>query len=150
MATYKQYEDLGRQKMRELYKRWKVKHFEFTKGKYDSWDSSFTGKSGTYNVEIKNRDIPFELYEKKGFMLEKIKYDALMEAYYETGSLPIYINFYQHGKGFWYNLLDIDPNVEWETGEYTKSTANGTYGKEKKEKEAIFLFIDEKHKFQYE
>ena len=106
--------------------------YEFTKGKYDSWDVSGTADTYTYNAEIKYRYILRDKYDKEGYWLEKEKYDALMDAYKETKSIPYFITFVRNGVGYYWNLLKLDP--VWKKEWATASSANGTYKKGEKEK----------------
>ena len=77
---------------REKYERNTHLPHEFM-GQNDPWDVSSSGYIETYNIEIKDRDILYTKYARQGYWLEKFKYDALMAAYQETGSIPIYLNF---------------------------------------------------------
>lgn len=133
---------------REKYRRNANNPYEFTEDPYAPWDVSSTGKVHTYNTEIKDRDIPYTKYEKEGYWLEKIKYDALIKAYKETGSLPIYLNYFQDGIGFWWNLLNVQPEWEWRWA--TDTTANGTYGQKKVKKLVTFVFPKDGKQFNYE
>lgn len=141
-------EILGREKLKRLYKKKGIEKYEFTQGVYDPWDSSYTGNSGTYNVEIKDKDEPLMKWYEKGIILEKKKYVPMIKAYEETDSEPLYINFFQDGEGFWANLLDITPKWVWKL--CTKTSANGTYGMEKEWKEVTFIMPKEGHRFKYE
>ena len=114
-------------------------------------DSSFTAdtknrKNLTANVEIKDRDIEYTKYPD--YWLEKIKYDALIAAYKETGSLPIYLNFFRNNIGFYWNLLRIKPNWVWRQA--TETTADGTYGQKKVWKLVTFVYPKEGKRFIYE
>lgn len=112
---------------------------ESTEYTYAYWDKSATGKSHTFNIEIKYRHIDEEKkrkYDKEGYWLEYTKYEALMKAYNETGSLPIYVTFIKGGTGYEWNLLNIEP--EWSEVYATTTTANGTYNKERRKKRACF------------
>lgn len=142
--TYQEHEDKGREK----YDRICTIAHEFTKDKFAKWDVSATGESHTFNVEIKDRDIPFTKYEADGYLLEKNKFDALLEAYRETGSIPVYLNFFQGNTGIWWDLRDINP--KWEKRWCTSTTAEGTYGQNKELKDVTFVFPNDGRKFRYE
>lgn len=149
MASYEEHE----RRCTAKFERTKfAKHpHEHTSGKYDSWDMSLTARTNsedTYNIEMKNRDIPYDKYADEGFMVEKIKYDALMEAYRETGSKPIFMVFFRDG-GYYCNLLDI-PDPEWIFMWCTKSTADGTYGNKKVRKEVMLVYPKDGKRFTYE
>ena len=138
-------EDKGRAKFERMYGRYP---HEFTKGKYDSYDVSMTAGTVSYNVEIKDKNEPIEKWEKDGFILEVDKYLNLMREYWKTGSLPIYLNFFNNGDGFSCNLTEINPVWEWKP--CTKTTAAGTYGEEKIMKYVYMIPADNVKKFKYE
>lgn len=142
--TYQEYENKGRKKLAG-YIEWPL---EFQTDIFAHYDASYTSDTHTFNAEVKDRDIPFEKYAAYGFMLEKIKYDALMAAYSETGSIPTYWNFFQQGIGCAWNLLKImSPKWEWKL--CTKATAEGEYGKEKELKLVTFVFPIDGEMFNY-
>lgn len=120
---------------------------QFTEQQYDPWDVSSTGHGHTFNIEIKDRDIEYTKYESEGYWLEKTKYDALMEAYRTTGSIPIYLNFFRGGIGFYWDLREIKPT--WVSRLATKSTADGSYGEEKVWKTVTFVFPKDGNKIRY-
>ena len=140
-------ERVGREKLERLYKKRGITQYEFTQGKYDPWDSSCTADTGTFNLEIKDKDEPIMKWLPCGVLLERKKYTPMIQAYEDTGSIPIYMNFFQNGEGFWANLLDITP--KWEKVWCTKTTADGTYGKEKVLKELTFIMPEEGYRFKY-
>lgn len=142
--NFSEHEDKGREKFKR-----NCKHaYQFTPNKFDKWDASTTGEGKTFNIEIKDRDIPYEKYEADGFLLEKIKYDALIAAYKQTGSIPIYLNFFQANTGFWWDLRGINPT--WEKRWCTSTTADDTYGEKKELKDVTFVYPSEGRKFRYE
>ena len=110
--------------------------FEFTDDEYDHIDCFATAGTRTFAIEIKNRDIPMNRYEKKGYILEKIKYDALIDTYKTKGYIPLYRCYFQDGQLTW-DLTEIDAIVEYMF--CTKTTATN-YG-DKIEKEIINLDI---------
>lgn len=138
-------ERIGREKFERMWGRFP---HEFTTGKYAPWDVSITGKTKTCNIEIKDKDEPISKWEKQGFILEVFKYVKLIAAYKLTGSLPIYLNFFQNGDAFSCNLLDIEPNWEWRL--CTSTTADGTYGEVKEWKYVTMIPFDKVKKFKYE
>lgn len=148
--SYSDYEGAGRKKMLHLFKRQGITDFEFTDGQYDNWDASYTAGTDTANVEIKNRDIPFDKYASEGYMIEQIKWNALMEAKERTGSEPLFFIFFQNGQGIWFNLSELDPKREWKEMWCTKSTANDTYGKVKELKTFTLVFPNDGHRFTYD
>lgn len=143
---FSEHEQTGREKFKKnISKGFK---YEFTEDPYAKWDVSTTGRGHTYNVEIKDRDILFTKYLAEGYMLEKIKYDALMEAYEQTGSIPIYLNYFQEGVGFTWNLTKVNP--VWRKAWCTETTADGTYGQKKVLKTVTYLFPKDGTRFNYE
>ena len=148
--SFEQHEDKGRDKMRRVYNVSGIRLFTFY-GQDSKIDTSFTAdtkyrKNLTANVEIKDRDIEYTKYPN--YWLEKIKYDALVGAYKETGSLPIYLNFFKNNIGFYWNLLKIQPKWVWRLA--TETTADGTYGQNKVWKLVTFVYPEEGKRFKYE
>lgn len=141
---FQEHEDKGRAK----YARNATIAYEFMQPKFANWDVSSTGYGKTFNIEIKDRDIDIDKYANEGYWLEKTKYDALMQAYRETGSLPIYLNFFKNNIGFYWNLLKIQPKWVWRLA--TETTADGTYGQNKVWKLVTFVFPKEGKRFKYE
>ena len=131
---------------REKYERNTHLPHEFM-GQNDPWDVSSSAILETYNIEIKDRDILYTKYARQGYWLEKFKYDALMAAYIETGSIPIYLNFFRNNVGYYWDLRNAEPKWVWK--EATKTTANGTYGEEKVWKLVTFLYPIEGRRFKY-
>lgn len=141
-------ERVGREKLERLYQKRGITQYEFTPNKYDAWDSSYTAETDcTYNIEIKDKDEPIMKWYERGIILEKKKYTPMIKAYNETGSEPLYINFFQDGEGFWANLLDITPKWVWKL--CTETTANGTYGQNKVWKKVTFIMPEEGYRFKY-
>ena len=144
--TYEEHEERGREKFE---RNCKLPH-TFT-NQSDKWDVSTTGHDNTFNIEIKDRDIPYTKYAEEGYWLEKIKYDALMQAFSKTGSLPIYLNYFQDNIGIYWKLSALDTTkIKWVQRYATKSTAEGTYGAERVLKTVMFLLPDDGRKFKYE
>ena len=103
----------------------------FTPGKYDNIDNFATAHTPygdlTYANEIKNREIPLDLYANGGYILEEVKYNALMEAHDSSGYTPLYINYFNDGRIVW-DITTIQ-NVEnrWIMKWCTQTTATN-YG----------------------
>ena len=111
---------------------------DFTRGKFDSYDVSVTAGTVTANAEIKFRYIKREKWDAMGYWLEKTKYDALMKAYEETGSIPLFYTFVRDGVGYRWDLRKLNP--VWEMEYATETTADGQYGKNKVRKEVCHPF----------
>lgn len=141
--TFEEHEDKGRGK----FARNCTIAYEFNRDKYGFCDVSTTGHGKTFNIELKDRDIEYNKYPD--YWLEKIKYDALIAAYMETGSLPIYLNFFRNNIGFYWNLLKLK-EPKWVWRQATATTADGTYGKEKVWKQVTFVTPEQGRKFKYE
>ena len=117
----------------------------FTTDKYDRLDCFSTAytpnKDITYANEIKNREIPIDLYANDGFILEYNKYEALMDAHTDSGYTPLYICYFTDGRIVW-DITKID-NVEerWITKYCTRTTAEN-YGN-RIPKKVILLYPQE-------
>lgn len=123
---------------------------DFTTGIFDKWDASATGKTHSYNLEIKFRWLTPDKksrYDNEGYWLERTKYKALMEEYKKTGSIPCYITYIKGGTGYLWNLLDLKPKWEWR--EATTKSSGGEYGKEKKPKLVCYPLPKEGREFSW-
>lgn len=142
---YLQAENLGRAKAKYDYDHSAVPcNYVFTEDKMNKIDSFLTAytqpKEKTYAIEIKNRDIPINQYAEAGYILELIKYDALMEAYRNSGYTPIYLNYFQDGRIAW-DITNLDITDRVITKSCTKTTATN-YG-ERIDKKVILLHPNE-------
>lgn len=105
-------------------------------------DGYLTGNTGTRVVfETKLRDIPLKTYKKDGFLIEKIKWDALKH----------YKELTNEDKALFINILrDMDlvwdisklPEPKWEIRNCTLTTAED-YGKKRVPKVVGFLKLDD-------
>lgn len=119
-----------------------------TRDEYNHVDVGVTAGTNTFNVEIKYRDFPCSLYAKGGYLLEKIKYDALLAAYKKTGSIPYYVNYFSDGLGINWDLRKISkPEFVWRL--LPAGTADDC-GKKKVWKLVAYISGDEGFKFNYE
>ena len=118
-----------------------------TRDTYNRVDVGVTAGTKTFNVEIKYRDFPSTLYEKDGYILEKKKYDALLEAYKQTGSVPTYVNYFSDGIGFSWDLRKISEPV-WVWRLLPKESADGG-DNEKIWKQVAYIMGEEGNKFNY-
>lgn len=123
--TFLEHEEIGR----TIYSSIMEFPHEFTQGKYDSYDASVTAGTITANAEIKFRFILREKWDSKGYWLEKTKYDALMDAYRATGSLPMFYTFLLNGVGYRWDLRKLKPNWVWKLA--TDVSAEGRYNERK-------------------
>jgi hypothetical protein len=137
----------GRQKLKQDYEQSPYKIvYQFTPGKYDKLDCFSTAytpnKDITYANEIKNREILIDSYAKDGFIMEKNKYEALMEAYTQSGYTPLYINYFNDGRIVWdvTTLHNVEQRWEWKW--CTETTAEN-YRKKMVLKEVILLYPQE-------
>lgn len=138
MDAYELNEKIGRNKFENDIKAGTL--YEFTKDKYCPVDCHLTGKSKTYVVEIKNRNIPLEQYKNDGYILELSKYNALMNEWKYSGYTPEYVNYFQDGRIVW-KITDIDIAGRVEKKWCTATTATD-YGK-RVIKDVIMLKYDE-------
>lgn len=143
----------GRNKFWRKFKNHKV-YITFTEDT-DSWDANVSSQTGTAIVEIKDRDIQYDAYDRPGkrdgYMIEKLKYEPMMAAYEASGCTPIFMIFFQDGIGYWWDLSEYDSdNIKWEKMWCTHTTANGTYGKHKKLKTFFNVFLKDGKRFYYE
>lgn len=116
---------------------------EFTKPLYARVDAYTTGKTtGERSViELKKRNIPSTKYENEGFILEKIKYDALKEAQKRSGEdSALYINIFDDKYICW-DINKISA-PKWEKRLCTATTAED-YGKVKELKDVTLLDKEE-------
>lgn len=124
---YNDYEEKGRKKLENLFNNSnKIAKYEFSKFKFERYDCLSTGLTGELSVyEIKDRDIDSTKYET--LMMERSKYDALIDVYKKSGYTPYYVNFYRDCI-YIFPILSID-DIENRTIELpcTRSTVN--YGK---------------------
>ena len=139
-------EDKGRAKLQKDYDKSPYKiHYIFTQGKYDKIDSFATAYTPTgpktYANEVKNRDIYVEDYWDLGFILEKTKYDALMEAYTNSGYCANYVNYFKDARIVWDVSTIEDVESRWITMECTRTTATN-YGN-RVPKQVILLYPEE-------
>lgn len=109
--TTQEYENKGRQKLINDFNNAECEMmYEFTNERYDSVDCFATACTGErYAIEIKNRDISIDKYNK--VMLEVHKYKALMTLYEESGYTPIFRVYFRDGRLSW-DLTKINVNVE--------------------------------------
>lgn len=117
----------------------------FTAGKYDNIDCFSTAytpiKNITYANEIKNREINIDTYANDGFILEEVKYNALMEAHTQSGYTPLYINYFNDGRIVWDVTTLRNVQNRWIMKWCTKTTAEN-YGK-RVLKKVILLYPQE-------
>lgn len=139
---FRDYETKGRAKLKNDFSHAKCEMmYEFTEDKYDHVDCYATAETGQkYSIEIKDRDIPIKKYEEDGYILELIKYKALMEDY-DRGYKPIYRNYFTDGVLTW-NVAEIENALDRVEKKWcTETTVN--YGKKRVLKDVIMLKKDE-------
>lgn len=106
--------------------------------------ASTINKVGTYNIEIKERDIPINRFND--CFLEVMKYDSLKETY--TDHKPLYIALYSTNRtACVWSINDLDFNKITKTKRWM---AKSTYcNKEKVLKEVYLLPLSEAKKYKY-
>lgn len=116
----------------------RIEDIKFTESKYDPVDGYLTGKTGTEVVfELKKRDINSGTYEKEGYIIEKVKYDALMDNYRKTNHIPYYVNIFNDCIKMW-DIRDLKPDFETK---YCTATTAENYKKGGKPK-LVYLIKD--------
>lgn len=109
----------------------------FTPTKFDKVDGVMTLK--TYDkpitFEIKRRNINSEQYKKEGYIIEKIKYDALSKA-----EIGWYINIFDDCIKIW-DISKLSPTFEWK---YCTATTATNYKKGEKPKLVHLITEEEK------
>lgn len=106
--------------------------------------ASTTSKVGTYNIEIKERDIPINRFND--CFLEVMKYDSLKSTF--TDHKPLYIALYSTNRTacIW-SINDLDFNKITKTKRWMNKS---TYcNKEKVLKEVYLLPLSEAKKYKY-
>lgn len=106
--------------------------------------ASTTNKVGTYNIEIKERDIPINKFND--CFLEVMKYDSLKDTY--TDHKPIYIALYPDSRTacIW-SINDLDFNKITKTKRWM---AKSTYcNKEKVLKDVYLLPLELAKQYKY-
>lgn len=102
-------EQIGRQIFKDKMSGLNV-DFNFTQGKYDPYDVSWVADGKLRIAEIKYRhNYDSKYLEKNGFLIEKYKYDALMNEAKRLNAIPIYIVITSDHKLYWFNLVDYEP-----------------------------------------
>lgn len=108
-------EQVGRQTWYNLITNgnYNIDELYFTPSKYDRVDGYMKAPNADCSVwfEIKRRNIKSTDYEEEGYILEKIKYDALSEKY-RNGDLGWYINIFDDCIKIW-DVSLITPKFEW-------------------------------------
>lgn len=141
--TFSEHEQIGR----IIYSSITPEPHEFMEWQYARYDASATAGTVTSNAEIKYRHILREKWDKLGYWLEKTKYDALMNAYMETGSIPLFYTFLREGVGYYWDLRKLNPIWKWEKA--TATTADGQYGKIKVWKEVCHPMPNEGYELKW-
>lgn len=106
--------------------------------------ASTTNKVGTYNIEIKERDIPINRFND--CFLEVMKYDSLKDTYADHN--PLYIALYPNDRiACIWSINDLDFNNITKTKRWM---AKSTYcNKEKVLKEVYLLPIEQAKQYKY-
>lgn len=139
-------EEIGRKIIeKKLIENTNITNYEF-QDRYCHYDLLYTGSTNTYVVEIKYRsdyNSNAKCIVNGGLMLEKSKYDALVEKA-KDGYIPIYITIFNDNVGYIYTIST--PIIEWQTKELPKHTAvkDG-----KRNKQVTYIKLNECKKFYY-
>lgn len=115
-----------------------IEDLYFTPSKYDKVDGYMSAPHQNNKVwfEIKRRNIQSADYEKEGYILEKIKYDALHKVY-SNGDYGWYINIFDDCIKIW-DVSLLTPKFEWKN-----CTATTVENYKKGEKPKLVYLIKE-------
>ena len=126
-----------RERERALYRalRFKISlDLEFSEDQFEKWDIISHEKE--LFGELKCRDAKYKRsYED--FLIERNKWEALMQKARETGYRPLYIN--EHEGDVWVYALDMVQEPEWKTLRCNAHTHFHAKGGERIEKQVGFL-----------
>lgn len=112
---------------------------EFTEDKFNPIDCFMTGTTGISCFELKRRNILSSKYPN--CILEKKKYDALMNACEQSGYTPYYVVMYTDTAYLW-SLKNLDITNRVQKMRCTQTTTEN-YQKGQVEKEVILLDLKE-------
>ena len=112
--------------------------------------SSYDAHNQKYTCEIKKRNFEsYHKYAKEGLILEKKKYDKLLEKAKLNNSEALYINLFTDNKVFIWNLSELtkqEYNFNWHNMKMNKATFRSKWNKVEKQiallKEDI-IFVNE-------
>lgn len=101
-----------------------------TENLYSRYDIDLTGKT-IYIVEVKDRDEDSTKYDEQGWILQKDKYDALMQ----INKNAIYLNTFKDGQ---YALWFLNEVIEEDTPTQMKECWHTTVKKDYKEEKPVY------------
>lgn len=122
----------------------------FTENKYDNVDVFWEKYDKKYVGELKYRDnypSSGRCIVEDGAVLEKTKYDALMEYYDLSGLTPYYIMIFNNNEMFLWDVSKLD-GVDWKKEDKFPRTTKGRNTKKVK-KEVTYLPLELGHKCKY-
>lgn len=122
----------------------------FTENKYDNVDVFWEKYDKKYVGELKYRDnypSSGRCVVEDGAVLEKTKYDALMEYYDLSGLTPYYIMIFNNNEMFLWDVSKLD-GVDWKKEDKFPRTTKGRNTKKVK-KEVTYLPLELGHKCKY-
>ena len=99
--------------------------------------SSYDAYNNTYTCEIKKRNFEsYHNYAKEGLILERKKYQKLLEKANQNNTQALYINLFTDNVIFIWNLTRLtleSYNFNWHNMKMNKATFNSKYDKIEKE-----------------
>jgi hypothetical protein len=99
--------------------------------------STYDAHNKLYTCEIKKRNFEsYHKYAKEGLILEKKKYDKLLEKAKETNTEALYINIFTDNKVFVWNLSKLtneNYDFNWHSMKMNKATFHSKFNKIEKE-----------------
>ena len=99
--------------------------------------SSYDAHNNLYTCEIKKRNFEsYHKYAKEGLILEKKKYEKLLEKGKETNTEALYVNIFTDEKVFIWNLSKLtndNYDFKWHSMKMNKATFHSKWNKVEKE-----------------
>jgi hypothetical protein len=99
--------------------------------------SSYDAHNTYYTAEIKKRNFEsYHKYAQEGLILEKAKYDKLIEKADKAGTQALYINLFTDDKVWIWNLSELKDNgydFKWQSKRMNKATFHSKWNKVEKE-----------------
>jgi hypothetical protein len=99
--------------------------------------SSYDAYNNTYTCEIKKRNFEsYHNYAKEGLILERKKYQKLLEKAKQNNTQALYVNLFTDNVIFIWNLTRLtleSYNFNWHNMKMNKATFNSKYDKIEKE-----------------
>ena len=99
--------------------------------------SSYDAHNSNYTCEIKKRNFEsYHKFAKEGLILEKYKYDKLIQKSKQNNTEALYVNLFTDNKVFIWNLSKLtneNYNFNWHSMKMNKATFESKWNKVEKE-----------------